>query len=57
MSRSSVARVVTRALAAWIAVAALMASAAGATLNVGSKRFTESYILGEILAAQARRAG
>ena len=28
-----------------------------ATLNVGSKRFTESYILGEIIAAKAREAG
>jgi osmoprotectant transport system permease protein len=30
---------------------------AQATLNVGSKRFTESYILGEIVAASVREAG
>ena len=29
----------------------------GATLNVGSKRFTESYILGEILTQTAKSAG
>ncbi|MGD9954120.1 MAG: glycine betaine ABC transporter substrate-binding protein, partial [Burkholderiales bacterium] len=37
-----------------------MAFAPGAgaeTLRVGSKRFTESYILGEILAQSARRTG
>ena len=32
-------------------------SAQGATLNVGSKRFTESYLLGEIIAQEARAAG
>ena len=32
-------------------------AAAAATLNVGSKRFTESYILGEILAQTAQGAG
>jgi osmoprotectant transport system permease protein len=31
--------------------------AAGATLHVGSKRFTESYILGEIVVQTAARAG
>jgi len=46
---------------AWMA-AALFAAAAGPalaqdTLRVGSKRFTESYILGEILAQTAQRAG
>lgn len=42
-----------------VLVAALAAAtAAGAEpLRVGSKRFTESYILGEILAQSARRAG
>jgi len=40
------------------ALAALIALAAGAEpLRVGSKRFTESYILGEILAQSAARAG
>src|SRR6185436_6138350 len=33
------------------------AAAAGPTLNVGSKRFTESYILGEILTQTAKSAG
>ena len=32
------------------------AAFAEATLNIGSKRFTESYILGEILAQTATRA-
>ena len=35
----------------------LSAAAATSTLNVGSKRFTESYILGEILTQTARAAG
>jgi osmoprotectant transport system permease protein len=39
------------------AAAALPAIAAAATLQVGSKRFTESYILGEIVAQTARSAG
>lgn len=40
------------------AVAAFdLANAASPTLNIGSKRFTESYILGEILAETALRAG
>lgn len=38
------------------AVAAVFPATA-ATLQVGSKRFTESYILGEIVAQTARRAG
>ncbi|MDL1862644.1 hypothetical protein FBR04_16695 [Betaproteobacteria bacterium PRO7] len=40
-------------------VAACVAAlpAAAATLQVGSKRFTESYILGEIIAQAARSAG
>lgn len=33
------------------------AEAASQTLTVGSKRFTESYVLGELLAETARRAG
>ena len=36
---------------------ALSAAAQGAELRVGSKRFTESYILGEILVQSAARAG
>jgi osmoprotectant transport system permease protein len=40
-------------------LAALLSSAAAdeGTLRIGSKRFTESYILGEIAAQSARRAG
>jgi len=50
-----------RALLAGLAIA-LLAPAFGArgeeaALRVGSKRFTESYILGEIVAQAARRAG
>ena len=41
-----------------VAVAALgLSAAAEAPLNVGSKRFTESYILGEILTQTAQGAG
>ncbi|MET0334757.1 MAG: glycine betaine ABC transporter substrate-binding protein, partial [Rhizobacter sp.] len=40
----------------WVGVCG-SASAAGATLQVGSKRFTESYILGEIVSQSAQRAG
>ncbi len=44
--------------AAFAAAAALLAAPAGAeTVVVGSKRFTESYILGEILRETAARAG
>ncbi|HXF47649.1 MAG TPA: glycine betaine ABC transporter substrate-binding protein [Burkholderiaceae bacterium] len=39
------------------ALAAAAVSATAATLQVGSKRFTESYILGEIVAQTARGAG
>jgi osmoprotectant transport system permease protein len=39
------------------AAVALPAIAAAATLQVGSKRFTESYILGEIVAQTARSTG
>lgn len=42
-------------LLGFLLVQTLCASAA--TLNVGSKRFTESYILGEIIAGAAREAG
>ncbi|OGA14974.1 MAG: amino acid ABC transporter permease [Betaproteobacteria bacterium RIFCSPLOWO2_02_FULL_66_14] len=45
-----------RALAALLLVAAGTASAAE-SLRVGSKRFTESYILGEILAQTVRATG
>ena len=37
--------------------ASSLTAAAASTLNVGSKRFTESYILGEILTQTARAAG
>ena len=38
--------------------ACLMAGvASAATINIGSKRFTESYILGEILRQKAASAG
>jgi len=45
----------TLAVAAF--AAAGFAASAAPTLNVGSKRFTESYILGEILIQTARSAG
>ncbi len=44
-------------LVALVVAAFICAGAAAATLNVGSKRFTESYILGEILAQTAQAAG
>ena len=40
-----------------LAIAMSAAAASAATLNVGSKRFTESYILGEILKQTAAGAG
>jgi osmoprotectant transport system permease protein len=40
-----------------VAALGLNATAAAPTLDVGSKRFTESYILGEILAQTAQAAG
>ena len=47
---------ILRALCVWLlAVAPLLAAAE--TINVGSKRFTESYILGEILAQTLRATG
>src|SRR6266568_685639 len=44
-------------LAGTVAFAACTAAIAAATLNVGSKRFTESYILGEIIKQTAQAAG
>ncbi|WP_409558995.1 glycine betaine ABC transporter substrate-binding protein [Cupriavidus sp. SZY C1] len=45
---------IPRLLVVWIALAGLLAGVARAdTLRIGSKRFTESYILGEILAQTA----
>src|SRR5438876_3307471 len=44
-------------LAGAVAIAACTAAIAAATLNVGSKRFTESYILGEIIKQSAQNAG
>jgi osmoprotectant transport system permease protein len=44
------------ALAAWALVASA-AHAEDAVLHIGSKRFTESYILGEVLREAAARAG
>src|SRR5437870_8304572 len=44
-------------LAGAIAIAACTAAIAAQTLNVGSKRFTESYILGEIIKQSAQNAG
>ena len=46
-----------RFVALGMALAASIAAAQDATLKVGSKRFTESYILGEILRETATRAG
>jgi osmoprotectant transport system permease protein len=42
---------------ALLVVVSVTAAAAGPPLGVGSKRFTESYILGEILTQTARAAG
>jgi osmoprotectant transport system permease protein len=52
-------RTKTRGATLWgaIALAFVTASAAAPPLNVGSKRFTESYILGEILRQTAQAAG
>ncbi len=44
-------------LVAFLFLALAGACAAAAPLRVGSKRFTESYVLGEILAQSATRAG
>lgn len=44
-------------LAILLAALAAIAAAGAEPLRVGSKRFTESYILGEILAQSAARAG
>jgi len=48
---------VRKLLALVTALAASIAAAQDATLKVGSKRFSESYILGEILRETATRAG
>jgi osmoprotectant transport system permease protein len=45
------------AIAGLVAFASAAVAVAAPTLNVGSKRFTESYILGEILKQTAERAG
>lgn len=53
-------RVVLAMLACALSLATMAlaaAPAADAKFNVGSKRFTESYILGEIIAQTARRTG
>lgn len=42
---------------ALVALLAAVVAAEAQTLRIGSKRFTESYILGEILLAAAERAG
>jgi osmoprotectant transport system permease protein len=46
-----------KALFAAIALSLCSSAFAADTLNVGSKRFTESYILGEIITLTAQRAG
>jgi osmoprotectant transport system permease protein len=56
MNASRLAARIGYALAAG-AVLGFGAAATEPTLNVGSKRFTESYILGEILAQTAQSAG
>lgn len=53
---------IARAVRLWLSALLLCAvapaaSPTGATLQVGSKRFTESYLLGEIVAQTAQRAG
>src|SRR5436189_4468418 len=45
------------AVAGLVALASAAAALAAPTFNVGSKRFTESYILGEIIKQSARIAG
>ena len=46
-----------RAVVGLVAFAGAAVALAAPTLNVGSKRFTESYILGEILKQTAQSAG
>src|SRR5580692_8592588 len=46
-----------RSILALLLLASLPLTAGAATLTVGSKRFTESYILGEIVAQTAAAAG
>jgi osmoprotectant transport system permease protein len=48
---------VKRALAGGVGLLALAGALHAADLTVGSKRFTESYILGEIVTRTAQRAG
>ena len=43
--------------AAWLLLGVLMLPAQASELRVGSKRFTESYILAQIVAQQAQSAG
>ena len=50
-------RCVASALVAAACILASASTAASSTLNVGSKRFTESYILGEIVRQTAQAAG
>lgn len=47
----------TSLTAFFVAAAVAALPAAASTLQVGSKRFTESYVLGEIIAQTARSAG
>ena len=47
----------TRTIAGLVAFASAAIAIAAPILNVGSKRFTESYILGEILKQTAQSAG
>ncbi len=46
-----------RAAILWACLLPIAAAAGAEPLRVGSKRFTESYILGELLVQSARRAG
>src|SRR3954453_9028641 len=55
MERACHWSILTLVMAA-MAIGAAAADGAGA-LNVGSKRFTESYILGEVIKQTAERAG
>jgi len=65
MKRCNVQRSIPQSLALMVTGAAVfllqlftaLPSHAGDALSVGSKRFTESYILGEILAGTVRKAG
>jgi osmoprotectant transport system permease protein len=50
-------RLITWCCAAWLAIAMLGGAHAADTVVVGSKRFTESYILGEIISQTLTSAG